>query len=255
MNKTKIPLIFSIVGALGVIATGALSTLATIKAVKLLEGDDKQIKDISFNKETIKTTWKNYILPGSVAIGSIASIFIANGVNKKMLITLAGALVPITESYRKYKGEVILNDPELDKKISEEMGKDHYISPWGDDMGEKVIFYDPISDRAFERSWYEVKDAMYHFNRNFILRGYGYLNEFYDFLGLDRIDDGDIFGYYQDWFYDGGLLPWIDIYFEEETLNGKTYNNLVYTWPAVDLSSLEEDYPTINDNSYFISQT
>ena len=38
-------------------------------------------------------------------------------------------------------------------------------------------------------------DAIYHLNRNYILRGYTVLNELYDFLGLDPTDIGSIMGW------------------------------------------------------------
>lgn len=256
MNKTKLPVIFSIAGALGVIATGALASFATVKAVKLLEGENKQLKDISLDKETIQKSWKSYILPGSVAFASIVSILIAQGINRRLLVTFASALIPIAESYREYRDLVVEKNPELDKEIVAEMAKDHYISPWGDDMGEKVTFYDPISDRVFERCWYEFKDAMYKFNRNFQLRGYAYLNELYSFLDLDMCDEGDIYGFYHDWFWENGICPWIDYGITTQETKDGVINNLYFVWPVLDLNGVDENgFPTIHDSSYFVART
>ena len=35
-------------------------------------------------------------------------------------------------------------------------------------------------------------NAEYHLNRNYILRGYSYLNEFYEFLGIEDTDYGSV---------------------------------------------------------------
>ena len=37
-------------------------------------------------------------------------------------------------------------------------------------------------------------NAEYHLNRNYILRGYSYLNEFYEFLGIEETDYGSVLG-------------------------------------------------------------
>ncbi len=253
MNKTKLPLIFSVVGALGVFATGALASFATIKAVKLLEGEDKQLKDISFDKETIQKSWKSYILPASVATVSVVSIFVANGVNRNMLVTLASGLAAMSESYRYYRNRVMEKAPETDTEIVEEMSKGDFITPDGHNFGEVVTFYDPISDRLFERTWVELGDAFYHLNRNFALRGYAYTNELYHFLGLDYTDEGDIYGWYGDWFWEDGLVPWIDYGTHLETHDGKEVYNLVFTWPEQNLHGTDYEFPTIHEPSYFVA--
>ena len=253
MDKTKIPLIFSVAGALGVLATGALASYATIKAVKILEEDDKQLKDISFNKETIKKTWKCYIAPGSAALMSIASIFVANGENRKMLVTMAGGLAAISESYKHYRERVMDESPETDEKIVEEMCCGSFVDPDGHNFGEVVTFYDPISDRTFERTWVELTDAFYHLNRNFALRGYCYVNELYYFLGLDYTDEGDIFGWYGEWFWEDGVIPWIDYGTQRENHDGKDIYNIWFVWPEQNLRKTDYEYPTIHEPSYFVA--
>lgn len=49
--------------------------------------------------------------------------------------------------------------------------------------------------------------AEYHLNRNYVLRGYAVLNEFYDFLGLENTDYGADLGWIADG--DDGIF-WID---------------------------------------------
>ena len=256
MKKVNLPIIFSTIGALGAIATGALSSLATIKAVKLLEQEGLQLKDVPLDKETVGKVWKNYILPGSVAAASVGLIFAANGVNRKMLVTLAGGLTAMSESYKYYRERIMDKAPEVDHEVVEEMSKGDFITPDGHNFGEVVTFYDPVSDRIFERTWVELTDAFYHLNRNFMLRGYSYVNELYHFLGLDYTDEGDIYGWYQDWFYEGGVLPWIDygVHLETSKTDGKKdIYSITFTWPEQDLHGTEYEYPTIHDPVYFVS--
>lgn len=258
MKKTTIPVIFSCLGALGAIATGALATFATIKAVKLLEEeDDKKLKDIPINLETGKRVAKCYIMPASAAVLTITSIFVAHGINRKTIVTLAGGVTALSASYKEYMRRVDVADPELNRDICESMAKDHYVSPWGDDMGVKVIFHDPESNRTFERAWYQVSEAFYHFNRNFQLRGYGWLNELYDFLDIPRTADGDIYGWYYDFFCEGGVMPWIDYYTEEEKMpDGRTCHNIIFMYSPMKLDELDSDcygFCKLDDTGYYIS--
>lgn len=258
MKKTTIPVIFSCLGALGAVATGALATYATIKAVKLLEEeDDKSLKDIPINLETGKRVVKCYILPISAAVFSAASIFVANGVNRKTILTLAGGVTALSASYKEYMKRINAADPELNRIVCESMGRDHYVSPWGDDMGVKVIFHDQESGRTFERAWYQVSEAFYHFNRNFQLRGYGYLNELYDFLDIPRTENGYIYGWYYDYFCEGGTTPWIDYITEPEKMNdGTTCNNIIFWDSPMRLDNLDDSYYSfykLDDPGYYIS--
>ena len=53
-----------------------------------------------------------------------------------------------------------------------------------------------------------VLNAQYHLNRNFTLRGYVSLNEFYEFLGIEKVVCGEGIGWGQDLLEDG--IFWID---------------------------------------------
>lgn len=74
-----------------------------------------------------------------------------------------------------------------------------------DACGDPVLFYDEWNNRYFETTIEQVITAEYHINRNFVLRGYVVLNEFYDFLGLDPTDNGSELG----WTVEDELM-WLD---------------------------------------------
>ena len=82
-----------------------------------------------------------------------------------------------------------------------------------------VKFYDKLSERTITRFEREIMDAEYHLNRNYILRGYAFLNEFYEFLGLPATEYGEEVGWSM---YSG--INWID--FEHTVMpdkSGKKY--------------------------------
>ena len=64
-----------------------------------------------------------------------------------------------------------------------------------DTPDEKVIFYDEISGESITCYEREIMDAEYHLNRNFVMRGYASLNEFYEFLGLPQTERGEELGW------------------------------------------------------------
>ena len=68
------------------------------------------------------------------------------------------------------------------------------------------IFYDSYSGRYFETSIGKVIQAEYHLNRNFMLCGVVSLNDFYEFLGLEKTD----IGYEVGWSNYNGDIYWID---------------------------------------------
>ena len=77
------------------------------------------------------------------------------------------------------------------------------------DDSEKILFYDDHSKRYFTSTMTAVINAQYHFNRNLMLRGDAYLNEFYTFLGIETTDDGDKMGWSIEELMEGGIM-WLD---------------------------------------------
>jgi hypothetical protein len=75
---------------------------------------------------------------------------------------------------------------------------------------EKQLFYEEYHGKIFESTKEEVLIAEYCLNKNFALRGYANLNEFYEFLGLPGTKEGGILG----WSLDAGVefygYSWID---------------------------------------------
>ena len=67
-------------------------------------------------------------------------------------------------------------------------------------------FYDAFSQRHFESTISKVIQAEYHLNRNFMFNGVISLNDFYEFLGLEKIKIGDDLG----WSNCNGDIYWID---------------------------------------------
>ena len=142
-------------------------------------------------------------------MSTIACIFGANILNKRKQASLASAYALINSSYKEYKSklkelygeeahnnivdsiavekcsEVHISDVNLASVCSQEIESDT----------EPRLFYDEYSGRYFETTIEKVLLAEYHLNREYILRGFASLNDFYRLLGLETTDYGETVGW------------------------------------------------------------
>lgn len=202
--------VLTCMGAVGVIATAVTAVRATPKALELIKRDSKKNHDgdpHAYTKaEAIKSSWKCYIFPVSLGVSTIVCIFGANILNHRQQANLASGYALIANAYQDYKRKVVeIHGKDAHERIMKELAvekaKDVVITaPWWcgtasidfEDAGEESrLFYDSYSKRYFETTISKVLQAEYHLNRNFALGGFPTLNDYYDFLGLEHIEDGD----------------------------------------------------------------
>lgn len=214
MKKKHVSIILTCVGSAGVVLTSYLTAKATIKAVDILKDEELTTKE-----KIVKAT-PSYIPSIVIGASTIACILGSNIVNQKYQASLMSAYALLNSSYSDYKRKLKeLYGEEAHKHILESLDieKARNVDITAECIGgitsleidgeeaEKRLFYDEISERYFESTVEQVLAAEYHLNRNYILRGDASLNEFYEFLGLDYTDSGDVLG----WDMASGLY-WID---------------------------------------------
>ena len=220
--KRSSPTILTCVGAIGVVATSVLAVKATPKAVDIIqarEGIDHEGNYYGPTKlEVIQLTWKCYIPAALVGLSTIACIFGANVLNKRNQASLASAYALLRESYQQYrKAANTVYGEDADSKIKVQIAKDAYVSADGysvyssdlDSESEKILCYDLFSQRYFTSTMAAVLNAQYHINRNFQLKGSVSINEFYEFLGIDKIENGDDIGWSINELMEDGII-WLD---------------------------------------------
>lgn len=192
------PMILSCMAAAGVIATSILAVKATPKAMGVLKKASDEKGEALTKLEIIRIAGPAYIPAVGVGVSTIFCIFGANVLNKRQQASVASAYALVDRTYKEYRDKVKdLFGGEVDQQVRGEITKDHYDEAGVSFSGssEKHLFYDQYSDRYFERTIGEVHDAEYHFNRNYVLRGYADLNEFYEFLGLPETEYGACVGW------------------------------------------------------------
>lgn len=216
------PTILSVAAAAGVVATALIAVRSTPKAMKLLEKKTDEKEKIT-KLEIAKTVAPTYIPSAIVCFSTIACIFGANLINTKYQAALISAYTMVSNSYKEYRKKVKeLYGEEAHEKVvnsivNEKCSDTHIICPgfvsdstldFEEGKEPEVVrqFYDAFSDRYFESTISKVIQAEYHLNRNFMFSGIISLNEFYDFLGLEKIQGGDELR----WASGDGDIFWID---------------------------------------------
>lgn len=257
--KKASPTILTCIGAVGVVATAVLAVKATPKALEMVRADSRKNHDgdphAATKVEVVKSCWKCYVPAVATGAATIMCIFGANTLNRRQQASLASAYALVSRQYNDYKRKLKeLYGEEAHKKVMESLAveqvdKDHFISAPGlvgsssldfeDANEEERLFYDPISKRYFQSTISKVLQAEYHLNRNFALGG-GFitLNDFYTFLGIEKIPEGDTIG----WMVLDGLY-WVDFNHSkamvDDGLNGE-----------IECYIIDVDFPPVTEEEY-----
>lgn len=211
--------ILTCIGAIGVVGTAVTAVRATPEAVRLIEQTEYEKGEELTKLEIVKLVGPAYIPSILIGASTITCIFGANALNKRQQAALVSAYALVDNSYKEYRAKVKeLFGEEADIKVREAIAKDHcedklVYCPGCNPIntnGERHLFYEEYRGKYFESTMEAVINAEYHFNRNFAMRGYANLNEFYEFLGLSETKEGDVLGWNSWELMEGGLSSWID---------------------------------------------
>jgi len=217
------PMLLTVVGAAGTVATAYLTGRAAFKAAgvlreaglkKALRGEvSMRVDDLEPStftlKEQVNLTWKLYIPAFTVGTVTLASIVGANRIGTKRTAALAAAYTLSQTAFDEYKTKAIQKLGEKKAlQITEDIGQDRLnANPIG---SREVIItgngdvdcYDCYSGRYFKSNAEEIRSAENRVNALINNNFYASLNEFYDYVGLPRINAGDEVG----WSSDKGLM-------------------------------------------------
>ena len=205
--------ILTIGGTVGTIATAVMAVQATPKALALLEEAKKEKGEELTKQEVVKVAAPAYIPTVVVGVSTLVCIIGANVLNKRQQASLVSAYALVENSYKEYKKKALeLYGKEADAHIRQEVVKDHYMEddvPEEEDDG-KELFYDEFSSRWFRSTLEEVLRAEYRMNRDLVMRGYVYLNEFYEYLDIEPVDPGYELGWSVDMLREESWQEWLD---------------------------------------------
>lgn len=192
--------ILTICSSIGVVTT----TLLAMKATKVTrEKVEKEKRDLT-RAEIVRMAIPSYVLVMVSATATIISIFSIAILSKHKQESLMSAYALINTSYKDYQNKVkelygekahdtIIESIAIDKANETHISGGYFGNncdlSLADKSKRKHLFYEAYSNRFFDSTIEQVMSAEYHLNRNYILKGYNALNEFYDFLGLEPLEE------------------------------------------------------------------
>lgn len=199
------PEILMAMGISGLIFSTIWSVKATIKATDKVRQykESKQIDKIT-KKELFKLTWRYYWPVAASTALSIPCIIAGNRVSNKRYAALATAYTVSETALQEYQDstrEIVgekkakqIQENVDSKKIKEtyEEGNQIILTGNGDSL-----FYEPLSGRYFKSNWNDIAKAANELNAAAIssMLGYITLNEWFNKLGLENTDVGDMLGW------------------------------------------------------------
>ncbi len=202
--------ILTIAGGIGLVTTAVTAVKATPKAMALLEQAEKEKGEDLTTIEKINVAGPSYIPSVLIGAGSLVCIFGANVLNKRRQAALVSAYTLVDSSFKQYKHKLkeiygeethqeIVNAIAIEKAEEIKVSGAYFCETCdltvSEACGDPVLFYEEYSNRYFEATIEQVINAEYHVNRNYALRGFVYLNELYEFLGLETTDYGSVMGW------------------------------------------------------------
>lgn len=238
--------ILTCLGAVGVVATTVMAVKATPKATAALEAKKEEKGEDLTALETITAVAPSYAPSVITGIATIGCIFGINVLNKRNQASLMSAYALLDKSYKQHKDKVKeLFGEQGEFQVKESIAKDHYEEQKYALKGDSELFYDFYSDRYFESSMADVKNAEYELNRMITVDGGAYLNDFYRLLDLDPIDGGDIVGWSVGQCYEMYWEPWVNFNHEITTMDtdSTTYGDM----ECCIITILNEPVPNFED--------
>lgn len=223
--KKNAPTILTYVGSAGVVATAISAAKATPKAVRLLEAAKEEKGENLTKLEKVKVAGPAYIPTILFGAATIACVFGANVLNKQQQAALASAYAILDKSYKDYRAKVKeMYGDDADTEVKAEIAKDKYKEEDVKTEDDKLLFYDSFSERFFNATMEDVKDAETEINRIIICDGGAFVNEFYDLLGIPTVPGGDQLGWSVCALSEMTWEPWLYFDHTKKTMDdGKEY--------------------------------
>ena len=243
--RRRAPLVCTVLGAAGVVATGILSAKAALDARDVLDEYERERvaglsqREVSALPETsiyteIKLTWKKWVLPVLVGSASIAAMVLSHRLSKKQIMALSASNAFLASQLNGIKGAI-------DRRIENtDVKRDLYLEAAKvrrEDADEATgafvlsktghLYFDDVTGEWFRQDPVIMEKARSEINKRYAIHNTVSLFEVYECYGFDKALIPDIWkslGWDLDTMIeDWGGYEWIDIIFRDGN-----YESLIY---------------------------
>lgn len=212
--------ILTCVGAVGVVATTVAAVKATPKAMRLMEQAKEEKGEELTKVEVVKIAGPAYIPTVLLGASTLACIFGANVLSKRGQASVMSAYALADNAYKDYKKKVDeLYGEEAGAAVRAGIAKDKYEEQKPEVDENKQLYYDFYSQRYFESTPMQVKDAEYRLNRSLFMDDCAYLNEWYHLIDLEPLEHGLDFGWSTCANYDMYWQTWVDFHHQKAVMD------------------------------------
>ena len=225
--KHNASMILTCIGVAGVIVTAVMTAKETLKALALLEDAVNEKGEDLTKLEKIKIVGPVYIPSMITWVATITCIFGSNIISKRQQAALMSAYALLDNSYKEYKKKTDeLYGEEAGRSIRGEIAKDKYTGDGELMEDNKELFFDFYSGRYFESTKETVMWAQYETNRAMFVNGAVCLNEYYEFLGLEKKPEYEDIGWTCGQIEEMYWHPWIEFDYEEIIIDEETEDSI-----------------------------
>lgn len=219
------------VAGVGVALTVYTTSKATLKVNDI-------VKDESLTKAD---KVKKSIKPAAPAVASIALTYAAISamfiLGKKRQAALLAILASTQQVFQQYRNNVRNEKGSSEeakifaKSTVEAKNLDKRIDSIPVPKDNKLIWCESITGQFFEAEEIDVLRAEYVLNMLLVKEGEVTLNEFFNALGIDETDEGNIYGWSQELGYDWFGYMWVDFqHVIHRDKSGREYRLITYTY-------------------------
>ena len=235
LSNKAVPIIFTALGAVGVIGSTVVTAKQTSKACKALD-KAKGDKGSELTKKEVVETAASFYIPVVVMDGLTIGCIACSGIlSRQQNLALMSGCTAMGNYIRNYRTKTatlvgVEQEAEINKSALQHMEYNFHNN--GAIAADRIYrFVDTYSGQTVDKTERQVIDAFYHINRNFVLRGTMTMNDIYEFLGMQPIPEGNDIG-----FDISSEMFWIDVEFElpDETVNPPVVK-IDYVWGPEDL--------------------
>lgn len=196
-------------GITGWASTVILAVTATPKAMALIEEKEVELsnqyqEDVTLTPvEVVKTCWKCYAPAVITATISTACLIGSNSVSARRNAALTAAYKLSETALEEYKQAVVETIGEKKERTVREKRAENALLKEHIDEEDVIITgrgntrcYDAVFGRCFRSSREVIERGINAVNRTIVSGDmYASLNDFYDEIGLDHVDIGDLLGW------------------------------------------------------------